>query len=123
MGFFYLVEQNDGKWAPPDGFSQLSTLVVADVAGWGSDQSGHRVFLHILGHIDPDQVRLVIEERRGKGPGQLRFSDSGRAEKEKRTNGTIRIFDAGTRTEDCIRDRLHGFILTDHSLMEQIAQS
>jgi hypothetical protein len=80
------------------------------------------VFLHVLGHIDPNQVGLVVEERRGKGSRQLGFSDSSRTKKEKGTNGPIRVFDAGARTEDRICDGLHRFILADHSLMEQLAQ-
>ena len=100
----------------------MSTFFVADIAWRGPDQPGYRVFLHVLGHIDSNQVGVVIEERRGKSPRQLGFSDSGRTKKEKRTNGPIRVFDAGARTEDRICDGLHRFILANHALMEQLVK-
>ena len=45
---FNFIEQNDTVRFPSDCFGQLSALVVADISRRRSDQSGYRVFLHIL---------------------------------------------------------------------------
>ena len=48
-----------------DRFGQLAALFIADVSGRRADQTRHGVFLHILRHIDADEVLLVVEQRLG----------------------------------------------------------
>ena len=72
MGLFHLVEEDDRVRLAADRFGQLAALLIADVSGRRPDQAGHREFLHIFAHIDPDHVLLVVEEasRRGSWPAR-----------------------------------------------------
>eukprot|EP00959_Pyramimonas_sp_CCMP1952_P420714 8812685-Pyramimonas_sp.AAC.1 len=61
MGLLDLVEQHHGVGTATDGLSELTTLVVANVAGGGADELGHGVALHELGHVQPHHGVLRAE--------------------------------------------------------------
>src|SRR5262245_61318272 len=93
MSFFDLIEQDDRIRPASDGFGKLSAFFEADVTGRRADQPRHRVFLLILGHINADHRVFVIEQRLSQGTSQLRFSDTGRSEKNETSDWTVRIFE------------------------------
>ena len=78
--FFNLVEQDDAVRAAADGLGQLAAFFIADVSGRRTDQTRHGELLHVFGHIDADEVLLVVEERLGQRLGQLGLADARRAE-------------------------------------------
>jgi len=47
-----LIKQYQRIWPSPHSFSQSTTFLVSDIAGWWSNQSGCRVLIHIFGHIN-----------------------------------------------------------------------
>ena len=71
VGLLDLVEQHHRVGAPAHRLGELAALVVADVAGRRADQARHRVLLHVLGHVDADHVRLVVEQELGERARQL----------------------------------------------------
>ena len=52
MRLLDLVEQDHAVRAPAHGFGQIAAFLVADVARWRTDESGHRMLLHEFAHID-----------------------------------------------------------------------
>jgi hypothetical protein len=68
-----LVEQDDRIRPPPHRLRELPALVVADVAGRRADEPRDGVLLHVLGHVDPHDVVLVVEQELGEGPSELGF--------------------------------------------------
>ncbi len=57
MGFFDLVQEDDGVGAAADLLGELAAFLVADVAGRSADQPRDVVLLHVLGHVDLDRGR------------------------------------------------------------------
>lgn len=62
MCFLYFVKKDDAVGSASDGFGELSSLVVADIAGRRTDELRSAMFFLILGHIDTDHRFLIIEE-------------------------------------------------------------
>src|SRR5713226_7461010 len=109
MRFLDLVEQDDLVWPTPYGFGELSAPVEADVAWRRTEQTAHRVRLHVLGHVQPQQGVLVVEQVVGERLGQLGLAYARRAQEQERADWSLRIAEAGARTPDGIsdgRDRL-----------------
>ena len=65
-------------------FGELAAFFVADVARRRTDQAADRVLLHVLGHVETDQRRLVAEEELGERAGQFGLTDARRAEEDER---------------------------------------
>src|SRR6266852_3440280 len=91
MRLFDLVEQDDLVWPTPYGFGELSALIEADIAWRRTEQTAHRVRLHVLGHVQPQQGIFVVEQVVGQGLGQLGLAHASWAEEQKRANWPLRI--------------------------------
>ena len=76
--------------------------------------------LHVLGHIEPGQGGLVIEEKPGDSLRQERLADTGRSEKDERADGTLRVLEAGPRAPHGIGDGVDCRVLTDHSPVQHL---
>ena len=113
-----LVEQDHGVGPAPHRFGQLPALVVADVSGRRADEPRHRVLLHVFGHVDADHVRLVVEQEVGERPRQLGLADAGRAQKDERADGPIRVLQTGARAAHRVRHRGHGLVLADDARVQ-----
>ena len=83
MRLFDLVEEDHGERPAPDRLRELAPFLIAHVSGRSADQPGHRVLFHVLGHVDPDQIGLIIEQSGGQRARQLGLSDSRGTQKEK----------------------------------------
>ena len=123
MGLFDLVEQDDGIRLPPDGLGQLPPLLVADVTGRRPDQTGYRVLLHVLRHVDADYAFLAVEQRFGQGPGQLGLADAGRSEKNERADRSPGVLDAGPGTDDGIGDEPHRLVLSHDAPVQDFVEA
>ena len=112
VSFFYLVQQQYGMRIFGDCFGQQSTLVKTDIARRRADQAGHSMALHILRHIETDQ--LYTQDHR-QLPGDLGFANTRRPGKQE---GTDRfLFVAKTRAGhlDGARQCFDSFVLAvDH---------
>ncbi|GBC78646.1 hypothetical protein HRbin08_02142 [bacterium HR08] len=123
MRFLQLVEEDDRIGATTHGFGELPPLLVADVSGRRTDQASHRVLLHVLGHINPDQRALVVEEALGERAGQLRLPHARGTEEDEASDRTIRVFQSRARAADGLGDRAHRLLLTDDATMELLLQA
>ena len=74
MGLFDFIEQQDAMRVLVDRVGQHAALVEADIARRRADQPGHRVPLHVLGHVEADQLDA---HRRGELPSDLCLSNAG----------------------------------------------
>ena len=82
MRLLDLVEQDDAVALAAHRLGQLAALVVADVAGRGTDQARHVVALHELAHVDLHQRVLRAEHELGERLGQLGLADAGGAHED-----------------------------------------
>ena len=119
---FNLVKQNDRVRTAADRFGQLTAFLIAHVSGRCANQTRHGEFLHILRHVDADEVLLVVKQRRGKRFGELRFADAGRTQEQERAERTVRVLDTGSASLDCFGNDADCLVLPDDALVERIFQ-
>ena len=55
MGFLYLVEQQHGVGRLADGICQQSTVLIAHIARWRTNQLGYGVLLRVFAHVETYQ--------------------------------------------------------------------
>ena len=113
MRFFNFVKKNNGIGASAYFFGKLSCLVVSNVSGRSSDNPGHGILIHKLGHIKYYKRLGRIEKICSKNLDKLGFSDARRSGKNKR-NRLLFIRNAGALT---LYSSCHGvdrLILTDN---------
>ena len=84
MCLFDLVEQQHRVRMLGDGFGEEPALVEAHVARWRADQPRHGMALHILGHVETNQLD---SHNAGKLHCHLGLADTGRAREQERANG------------------------------------
>ncbi len=101
-----------------DCFCQLTAFLIPDVSRCRTDQSGHRIFLHVFRHIDTDHVFLIIKERLCQSFCELGFADARRAEEQEGANRLRRILDAGLGPHNGLGNLADRLILANHSLMK-----
>ena len=66
---------------------------------------------------------FVVKQRFGKCLCKLCFADARGTEEQERTNGSVRVGNAGTGTDDCVGNALYRFVLTYHALMENCVKT
>ena len=71
-----------------DRLRQQPALVEADISGGGADEPRHRVALHVLRHVETDELDA---QGVGELPGHLGLADAGGAGKQQRGNGATGI--------------------------------
>src|SRR5260221_1975558 len=118
--FFDFVEEHDAVGPPPDGLGQLPPLFVADVAGRSPDQARDAVPLHVLGHVDPNECPLIVEQEFSQGACQLRLPHTGWPQEHEAGQGAIGVLQSSARTTNGIGDRLHGLVLPNDALAQPI---
>ena len=120
VGLLDLVEQDHRVGTAAHGLGELPALVVADVAGRRPDEARHRVLLHVLGHVDPDHVRLVVEQEVGQRPRQLGLAHAGRPQKDERADRAVRILQPGAGPANGVGDGRHRLVLADDAVVESL---
>ena len=83
MCFLDLIKQHDGVRVPPHLLGQLSALIVPDIAGRRADHLRDIELLHILRHVDADDILLAAEDCLRQRLRELCLSDTGRSQEEK----------------------------------------
>ena len=112
-----LVEEDDRVRMLPDGVDQQSALLEADVAGRRADQPRDGVLLHVLAHVEAEE--LVAEMQR-ELLGELGLADAGRAGEEEASGRPIGLTEPGARALDRARDGPDGFFLAEHDAAERL---
>ena len=78
------------------------------------------MFFHKFGHIDAHHGLFTVEDKFGQGFGQFGLADTGRSHENKRADGAVGILQTGACPAHGIGNCLHGLILADDPLVEQI---
>src|SRR5581483_570051 len=118
VGLLDLVEEHDRERLAAHRLGELTALFVADVARGRADETGDGVLLHVLGHVELDQMVLVAEQELGEGLRQLGLPDARRAEEDERAAGTLGVLESGTGAADRLADGLDGVVLADDPLVQ-----
>ena len=120
MRLLDLVEQHDAVGMRAHGVHEQAALLEADVAGRRADQPRHRVLLHVLAHVEADE--LVAEEER-ELLGQLRLADAGRPGEQEAAGRPLRLAQARARSLDRLRDQMHGLLLAEDDALRAIPRA
>ena len=111
-----LVEEDYRVRLAADALGKLPLLVVADVAGRRADELGDGMLLHILRHIEADEVLFGIEQLLRHNAHELGLADAGRThEDEGRGPAPRRKSRAGAL--DRADDGLDRLVLPDDALL------
>ena len=122
MGLLDFVEQNDRIGLSPHGFGELTPLIKTHITRRGSYELGHRMSLHVFGHIDANHVLLVVKEKLCECACKLRLAYARRPEKNEASYGTVRILDACTSTDYGVGYRPDRLILTNNPAVKMLFQ-
>ena len=122
MCLFDFVEQHDGVGFSSHGFGELTAFVVSYVSRRRTYKTRYAEFFHVLRHIDTHDVALVVKQIGSKRFCKFRLADAGRAEEEERTDRSVFVGYACTRTQHRFADRLHRFVLSDNSLVKLVGK-
>ena len=93
-----------------DRFGQQAALVEADIARRRADQAGDRVALHVLRHVEADQLDAQDE---GELPGHLGLADAGRTGEQEGADRLVRLAQARARHLDRRRQRFDRRVLAE----------
>ena len=119
MRFLDLVEQHDAVGMRAHGVDEQPALLEADISRRGADQPRHSVLLHVLAHVEADE--LVAEQQR-ELLGELRLADAGRTGEQKRSGRPLGLAEAGARPLDRLRDELHGVRLAEDDAVQRFLE-
>ena len=119
MGLFDLVQQHDAVGMLVDRVGQETALIEADVARRRADQAADRMALHVLRHVEADQLDA---HGAGKLAGDLGLADAGRAREDVGADRLFRLAQAGARQLDGIGQRVDRLVLAEHHGLEVAAQ-
>ena len=114
-----LVEQDDGVRVLVDGVGQLTALVIADVARRGADQAADRVALHVLAHVEAQQLDA---ERGGQLTGRLGLAHAGRTAEQVAADRLVGIAQAGPGHLHGAGQLGDGLVLAEHGAFEVALQ-
>ena len=79
VSLLHLVKQHYRIRFPAHSLCQLAAFIIAHISWRRSDQTGYRMLLHVLTHINTDHIVLIIKQRLCQSLGQLCFSHAGRS--------------------------------------------
>src|SRR5699024_4035283 len=90
VGLLDLVEKHDGERLTADLLGELAALLVADVSGGSTEETGGGEAVVELTHVDLDECVVLAEEELGECLRQLGLTDTRRAGEDEGTGGTLR---------------------------------
>ena len=110
---FDLVEQHHRVRLAADLLGELAALFVTDVAGGRAHQAADVVLLHVLGHVELHDRRLVAEHELRQRLGEQRFAHARRPGEDERADRPLRVFQPRAALAYRLRERLNRFVLAD----------
>ena len=81
------------------------------------------MFLHVLGHVEADEGVFGAEHLLRQALRQVGLAHAGRAEKEERADGAVRVLQPESRTLNSLGDEFHGLVLPDDAVLEGVPHS
>ena len=103
-----LVEQQHRVRGLVDGVGEQAALIEPDVAGRRADEARHRVPLHVLRHVEAQELHA---QRLGQLLGELRLADARRPGEEEGADGPLRQAEPRAVHLDRLRDPLDRRVL------------
>ena len=123
VALFDLVEEDNGIGLVPYLFGELpARLVEPDVTRRRADELAHRLFLHILAHVQPHEQFLVAEQRRRERLGKLRLAHARGSDEDERAMGRPGSFSPARRA-DRLRDGGDGVVLPDDARVQLLFET
>ena len=122
MCLFHLIKQDNRIRFSPHGFCQLAAFIVSDISWRRSDQPGHGVFLHVFTHIKTHHVGFIVKQAGSKCFCKFGLADTGRSQKQERTNWFGRIFDSCFGTDNRLCHFGNTIVLAYHTFVEFLIQ-
>ena len=119
MRLLDLVEEHHAVGVRAYGVDEQAALFEADVSRRRADQPRHRVLLHVLAHVEADEL---VAEQDGELSRQLRLADARGAREQERPGRMIRQSEARARTLDGLRHEVHGLLLAEHHALERLLE-
>src|SRR5699024_7548282 len=116
VSLLHLVKQDDGERATANLLGQLSTILVSDVAGRGTEEAGNGVLLRVLRHVERDECVLIAEQELGERLCQLGLTNAGRTGEDERTAGALRVLKTCTGASHCLGQGLDCLVLANDPL-------
>ena len=123
MRLLDLVEQDHRVRLTANLVGELPGVVVSDISGRCTDESGDVVLLLELAHVEADHPSLVAEDRCGKGFREFRLADAGRPEEEERSDRPVGIGESRPRSTHSLGHRGHGLVLSDHPVVQRVLEA
>src|SRR5262245_49403940 len=117
MGLLDFVKQDDAVGPATNLLSKLATLFVPNITGWSANQPAAFVLLHVLGHIELDEIVFVAEHELGELLGQQRLAHAGRAGKDKTPDGPLGILQSRAALANSPGNRRNGLVLADNRIV------
>ena len=115
MRLLDLVEQQHAVRMLVDAVGQQAALVEADVARRRADQPRDRVLLHVLRHVEAQQLDA---HQGGELLGDLGLADAGGAGEQVAADRLLRLAQAGARQLDGAGQRLDRLVLAEHQALQ-----
>ena len=100
-------------------FGQQAALVKTDIARRRADQAAHRMALHVLAHIEANQVNAHDV---GQLLGRFGLANTRGAGKQERANRLVAFAQAGARHLDGRSQHVQRLVLTEHHALEVALQ-
>ena len=113
------VEQQHRVGMLADRVDEQPALLEADVARRRANQPGDRVLLHVLAHVEADE--LVAEVQR-ELLGELGLADAGRAGEEETAGRAVGLAEPGARSLDGAGDGADRLLLSEHHPAERFLE-
>ena len=110
-----LVEQQHAVRMLVDAVGQKPALVEADIAGRGADQARDGVLLHVLGHVEAQQLHA---HQGGQLPRHLGLADAGGAGEQVAADRLLRLAQARAGELDGAGQRLDRLVLAEHQAFQ-----
>ena len=77
VGLLDFVQEDDGVRFLANLLGQLAAFFMAYITRRRTNQARHGVFLHVLGHVDPNHIVLGTKHGLGQGLGQFGLTNPG----------------------------------------------
>src|ERR1051325_8240592 len=111
MRLLDLIEEDDRVRIAAHALGELAAFLVAHIARRRADELGDGVLLHVLRHVEADQMLLRAEEELGQPSRHLGLPDARGAKEDEGAHGAVRRGDAEAGAADGAGDGADGLVL------------
>eukprot|EP00976_Prorocentrum_cordatum_P070015 1179774-Prorocentrum_minimum.AAC.2 len=118
-----LVQEHHTEGLAAHRLRERAARAEAHVAGGGADELGHRVALHVLGHVQAHDALLAAKVLLGQRLGELRLAHAGGPREEHGGDGAGGVLEPDARAAERARHRCHRVVLSDDALVQNLLQA